>query len=115
MNTICHIEFEVTDVPRAQAFFEGLFGWTFRSFTDSMVVFGNGSDHIGGLQRVDKVETGATPSVWFQVADLDDYMAKASALGGSVVSGRAEVPHVGWSAQVADPDGNRVGIVQYAE
>ncbi|MBS1709588.1 MAG: VOC family protein [Armatimonadetes bacterium] len=115
MNTVCHIEIEVTNVPRSQAFYEGLFAWTFRSFTDSMVVFGVGENHIGGLQRVDQVMPGETPSVWIKVADLETLMENAVALGGSVVRGREPVPHVGWSAQLADPDGNRIGIVQYAE
>ncbi|MBX3112429.1 MAG: VOC family protein [Fimbriimonadaceae bacterium] len=114
MNTVCHIEFDVTDVARAQAFYKGLFGWTFRAFTDSMVVFGVGDQHIGGLQRVEAVEPGASPSVWFQVEDLDSALGRAAALGGAVVSPRQDVPNVGWSAQVADPDGNRVGLVQYA-
>lgn len=33
--------------------------------------------------------------------------------GGSVIPGKTEVQHVGYSAQVADPDGNRVGLVQF--
>ncbi len=113
MSRICHIEFEVTDVVRAQRFYEGLFDWTFRAFTDSMVVFGIGDDHIGGLQRVDHVAAGSSPSVWFRVEDIDALTSRAGTLGGSVVREREEVPHVGWSAQLADPDGNKVGIVQY--
>lgn len=114
MNTVCHIEIDVTNVQRSQAFYEGLFGWTFRAFTDSMVVFGAGDQHIGGLQRVDTVVPGATPSVWFQVADLDASVATVERQGGTVVSGRQDVPNVGWSAQVADLDGNRIGLVQFA-
>lgn len=66
MNRICHIEFHVTDVARAQRFYEGLFGWTFRPFHDEMVVFGFGDEHIGGLQRVDAVTSGSSPSIWFE-------------------------------------------------
>ena len=44
MNNVCHIEFYVTDLDKAQAFYGGLFGWDFRSFFDGMIVFGIGCD-----------------------------------------------------------------------
>ena len=61
MNTICHIEYYVTDLEKSQAFYGGLFGWDFRSFIDGMVVFGIGDQHIGGLMKTDKVESGKSP------------------------------------------------------
>lgn len=114
MNTVCHIEFNVGDLDRAQAFYEGLFGWTFREFMGgSMRVFGIGDHHIGGLSKVDSVQAGTSPSVWIQVAELDAMVTKAQDLGGAILSGREEVPGVGYSALVQDPDGNPVGLVQY--
>ncbi len=115
MSAICHIEYETTDIARAQAFFEGLFGWTFKSFTDNMVIFGQGEKHIGGLQRVSAVKTSNSPSVWFDVEDFDAKLGKAVEVGGTILEPKKEVPHVGWSAQVGDPDGNPVGMVQFAE
>jgi len=115
MNTVCHVEFDSTDLERSQRFFEGLFGWKFRAFTDKMVVFGTDEGHVGGLEKVDAVRPGTTPSVWFRVPDIEAYVAKASGLGGSVLREKTELPHVGWSAQLADPDGNPVGLVQFSE
>jgi uncharacterized protein len=112
-NTFCHIEFHSTDLKRSQAFFQGLFEWTFRSFGDEMVVFGAGDQHLGGLQKSEKVEAGASPSVWIEVDSIENYLAKAQTLGGKVVSDKHPVPSVGWSAMVSDPDGNKVGIVQF--
>ena len=114
MNTVCHIEFGVTDMDRAEAFYKGLFGWTFRAFTPTMRVFGQGDDHIGGLTLVDKVEPGRSPSVWLQVESLDATLARVEALGGRPLSPKSEVPGTGWSADFEDPDGNYVGIVEYA-
>lgn len=114
INRICHIEYQVTDVARAQRFYEGLFGWTFRPFHDDMVVFGFGDEHIGGLQRVDVLTTGSSPSIWFRVEDIDALIAKAVALGGSAPEPKHPVPGVGHSVAVRDPDGNPVGLVQYA-
>jgi len=114
-NAICHIEFLVTDLPRAQTFYEGLFGWKFSSFIPNMVVFGTGESHIGGLMLADKVTPGDSPSLWFRVKNLDESIAKAQASGGTLVSETHEVPSVGWSAVVSDPDGNPVGLVMYTE
>jgi predicted enzyme related to lactoylglutathione lyase len=114
MHNICHIEFQVTDVARSQAFYEGLFGWTFRSFGGDMVVFGAGEKHIGGLQKTDKVEASNSPSVWFDVEDVDAMLEKAIGLGGKLIEAKKAVETVGFSGQVADPDGNAVGLVQFA-
>jgi predicted enzyme related to lactoylglutathione lyase len=79
-----------------------------------MRVFGLGDKHIGGLMLKPAVTPGTSPSLWFQVANLEEAMAKAEQLGGRVISGKSPVPRVGHSAQLADPDGNPVGIVEYA-
>ena len=115
MNTVCHVEFDSTDLARSQRFFEGLFGWNFRAFGDRMMVFGTDEGHVGGLEKKETVVPGSSPSVWFQVADIEAYAAKASLVGGSVIRGKKELPHIGWSAQIADPDRNPVGLVQFAE
>jgi predicted enzyme related to lactoylglutathione lyase len=112
-NTVCHIEWEVTDLDRAQSFFGGLFDWKFQSFGDTMVVFGTGEHHIGGLTKVETARPGYSPSVWIEVDDVEVYCAKARHLGGTVVSEKSPVPNVGWSATVADLDGNPVGLVEF--
>ncbi len=114
-HTVCHIEIEVTDLDRAQAFYEALFSWRFSPFTPDMVVFGVGDDHIGGLMRVDTVAPGRSPSVWYRVKDLDASIALATAHGGTLSEPRSEVPGVGWSAVVSDPEGNRIGLVLFTE
>ncbi|MFN8220011.1 MAG: VOC family protein [Fimbriimonadales bacterium] len=113
-HDVCHIEWQSTDLSRSQAFFEGLFGWDFRSFGDTMVVFGTGEKHIGGLMKADRVEVGSSPSVWFDVDDIDAMCEKAVGLGGKVHAEKGPVPGVGFSAVVTDPDGNQVGLVQFA-
>ena len=112
-NTVCHIEWEVTDLDRAQAFYQALFDWKFQSFGGNMVVFGTGDTHIGGLSKSESPRKGYSPGVWIEVDDADAYCAKAKAIGGSVLSEKDEVPNVGWSALLGDPDGNPVGIVQF--
>ncbi len=116
VNTLCHVEIQALDLDRAQSFYEGLFGWTFRDFMGgSMRVFASGDVHIGGLMKVDKVEAGRSPSLWFQVASLDQTIAEALKLGGTKLEEKQEVPGVGWSILLADLDGTPFGLVEYTE
>lgn len=113
-NGFCHVEFQSTDLPRSQRFYETMFEWTFRSFGDDMVVFGQGDQHLGGLVKVDAVEAGNSPSVWIEVDSIERYLGKAPTAGGRVCSGKSPVPNVGWSATIQDPDGNTVGLVEFS-
>lgn len=112
-NTFCHIEWEVTDIARARKFYEGLFDWQFEEF-GPMVIFGTGTQHLGGLSKVETVNPGSSPSAWIEADDLEAYCARAQELGGAVLSAKKELPTVGWSALIADPDGNHIGLVQFA-
>jgi predicted enzyme related to lactoylglutathione lyase len=114
LNTVCHVELLSTDPNRSRAFFEGLFGWQFREF-GSMFVFGTGESHIGGLTKADAVHPASHTQVYFSVRDIDDALGRVDDLGGSVLNEKHEVPSVGWSAEVGDPDGNPIGLVQFFE
>ena len=113
MHQLCHIDYDVRDIAKAQAFYQGMFGWDFRQFTPTMVVFGQGEDHIGGLVQCDSPHVGKSPSLWFEVEDLEAMKAKAISLGGSAPEENSPVPGVGLSTVVFDLDGNLVGLVQY--
>ena len=112
-NTVCHIEIDVTDLIRSLAFYEVVFDWKFRPFMDTMVAFGAGDDHVGGLSKVDVVRPGKSPSIWISVDDIDETLTKAQKAGGKVVSAKSDVPTVGFSAIFSDLDGSEIGIVQF--
>jgi predicted enzyme related to lactoylglutathione lyase len=112
-NQVCHIEWTVTDLVRAQRFYAAMFDWSFQEFGSDMVVFGAGTEHIGGLTKAETVSIGTSPSVWIETDDIDAQLEKALALGGVCASPKSPVPGVGWSAVAADPDGNPIGLVQF--
>jgi predicted enzyme related to lactoylglutathione lyase len=112
LGSVCHIEFPVTDFDRSQRFYEGMFGWSFREF-GPMRVFGSGEDHIGGFMKVEHPVPMSFTQLWIQVDDVEAVLARSESCGGKVLSAKKPVPSVGWSAEVADPDGNPVGIVQF--
>lgn len=113
-NTFCHVEFQCTDLNRSREFYEGLFEWTFRDFGGDMIVFGQGDQHLGGLQKAEAVTPGNSPSVWVEVDSIENYLGKAQSLGGKVLGEKNPVPSVGFSAMISDPDGNPVGLVEFA-
>lgn len=114
-NTICHVEIDVTNLENSQRFFESLFDWTFKSFTEEMVVFGIGEQHLGGLMKVDTVVAGNSPSIWVEVESIDESLSHALSLGATLLAEKSEVPHVGLSAMIGDLDGNHIGLVEFAQ
>ena len=112
-HTICHIEFEVADLERSQAFYSSIFEWQFRSFGDDMTVFGAGEAHIGGLIKKEHPRASPCAVVWFDVEDIESTLAAAVKAGGQSDGIKKPVPHVGWSGTFTDPDGNPIGVVQF--
>ena len=115
LNTVTWWELPVSDLPRAQAFFGALFGWTFSQFGDDAEEFA-GVHHagalIGGLYRTD-ADPSAPPSIrtYLNVSDLEAVLTTAETLGGSVRTPRTEVGgDMGWWAEIADPDGRWIGL-----
>ncbi len=115
-----HFEIHADDMDRAQAFYEALFGWTFRSWGDEayrLVLTGEGPGIDGGMVR----RRGAPPvggeplGSWVCTVDVDDvdaYVARAQAQSGQVAVPKMAVPGVGWLAYVKDTEGNILGLMQ---
>ena len=62
--------------------------------------------------KVDKVEPGASLTVYVEVEEIEPYLENARALGGDVIVGKTQIPKAGWFAHLSDPDGNIVGLFQ---
>lgn len=114
-GAICHVEFGSTNLDRSQKFYEGLFGWKFQTFDPKYRLFSAPGNTGGGLMQVEKVEAGNSPFVYVEVDEINNYLGKAKQLGGGVKVPKTLIhDNVGWFAQLADPDGNTVGIFQSA-
>lgn len=111
--TVCHIEYPSEDLARSQEFCEKIFGWQFRQFGDSMIVFSAGDGHIGGFAKGSRATGRMVPAVCYKVSDLDATLAQAQGLGAEVVDAKHPVPGVGQYASFKAPDGNEFGIVQF--
>jgi predicted enzyme related to lactoylglutathione lyase len=115
-GTPCWHELTSTDAMEATAFYAALFGWKLQSFLETMdyTLFKNGEQSVGGaMQRTE--EMGDAPSHWmtyFAVADCDASVKRVKELGGRLVSGPNDIPQVGRSAMVADPDGAMFTLIR---
>lgn len=123
MARVTHFEIQADNPERAIAFYSGLFGWQFTSWTGPMpywlVTTGPDSQRgiNGGLlpRRGDRPVSGHSVSAFVctvEVKNLDATLEKGSGLGGSVVVPKTPIPGVGWLAYLTDPERNIFGVMQ---
>lgn len=120
MSRPVHFEIHAADMDRAQTFYETMFGWSFQSWGDDYRVITTGSEGPGingGMvrRRGDPPKGGEPVNAWMCTVDVDDvdaYVARAEANGGSVALPKMAVPGVGWLAYVRDCEGNMLGMMQ---
>jgi hypothetical protein len=108
------IDIEHPDVEAAQAFYRGLFGWTFADATPPgaascyVVAKLDGVDAAGIGEAADAAGRVVGPSAWntyVAVTDIQAVAARIEAVGGRVLLGPSDVGEAGRSAVCADPFG----------
>jgi hypothetical protein len=109
-NAFVHIELNTTDLDKAKAFYSKLFeSWTLEDVlmgptgTYTMIKPGKGTG--GGILRHPN-PTG--PSMWLAYVEVEDVaqaVAKAKALGATIMRDVTEVPGAGTMAIIVDPTG----------
>jgi predicted enzyme related to lactoylglutathione lyase len=108
------IDIEHRDVEAAQAFYRGLFGWTFADATPPaassryVVAKLNGLDAAGIGGSAEAAGRAVGSSAWntyVAVTDADAAAARIEAAGGRVLAGPSDVGEAGRSAVCADPSG----------
>lgn len=114
-HTVCHIEYRTEDLGQSQSFCEAMFGWDFKAFGDSMVVFGTPEGHIGGFVKGERSPGRGNLEVCYKVEALDQFLEKAIGLGARAGNAKHPVPGVGWYASIIAPDGNEFGLVEFTE
>lgn len=114
-NAFCHIEWSTTDLERTKNLLSNLFGWAFKPWGKEYMVFSTPEGVGGGIMKVEKVEPGASPSVYVDVDSIERYLEKAKELGAEIAVPKTPIPGVGWYAHIKDLDGNIYGIVQGEE
>lgn len=111
----CWVDTEQPDTDVAQAFYGGLFGWT---FTDAVPAEAPGSYLIATLDGQDVAAIGPGgdgPPAWntyVAVEDADRTAARVTELGGTVPAAPEDAGPGGRAATCADPQGARFRLWQ---
>ena len=122
-HTICHFEIPADDLSRAGAFYKDLFGWKIQPWggPDAIIWMCETvpTDEKGAPIRqgvngmlIKKQHPQHPFANYVIVESVDEYAAKAVALGGQIALPKMPVPGMGWYAYIKDTEGNIVGLWQ---
>ena len=112
MSQEVHFDIPIDGSDRAERFYSGVFGWSFKKAPvpnmEYWVIRSAEGDALGGL--VQRSAPEQTIINYYTVDSIDAALDKVTALGGSVVVGKTPIPHVGYNAQCIDSEGNSLGL-----
>lgn len=117
-----HFEIHAQDPARAQAFYKALFNWQFTQWGGQPYwLVGTGDKSAPGIDGGLMPRQGGAPVdlaavnafvCTVDVPDLDAYVARVPALGGTIALPKMPIPAVGWLAYAKDTEGNLFGMMQ---
>ena len=111
-----HFEVSAENVERAIEFYRKAFGWRIEKWQGPveywLIMTGDEKEPgiDGGLMLRENVPAGTVN--YIDVPDLDEYMARATSAGGTIVQPAMTVAGVGRMCAVMDPEGNVFGLME---
>lgn len=115
--TLRHFAINADDVPRARAFYEKVFGWTFTPWGPPgfYQVRDAGAGLVGALQGRRDIDGHKMPGmeITFGVDDLEATIAAIEANGGTILMAPFHIETVGRLIFFRDTEGNIAGAMQY--
>ena len=118
-NPVVHFEIPVTDMDRAVAFYEAVFGYRLtRQEVDGydMAFFARAdraAGASGALARGDVYRPSKEGViVYFDVPDIDAVLQKAKARGTRILYAKKDIGAAGFVAEIEDSEGNRIALSQ---
>ena len=111
---VVHFQIHAKNRKRQEAFYRELFDWDLtENEAVQITTIGPGKgppeEGIGGsIIQSDR----ATVTIYIQVADLRAALSRAEELGGKALMQPVDIPDGPTIAQIEDPEGNLIGLVQ---
>lgn len=105
---IDYIEFTVTDLAKAKAFYSTAFGWKFNDYGPGYAGIQKDNGEAGGLRLGSSVITGG-PLVILYSDDLERSLAKVTSAGGEIIKPLFTFPG-GRRFHFKDPSGNELAV-----
>ena len=107
-HAIDYIEFAVSDIDAAKAFYASAFGWSFVDYGDAYAGIQSEGREVGGL-RLDSAVRPGGPLVILYSTDLEQSVDAVTAAGGTIVKPPYGFPG-GRRFHFADPAGNELAV-----
>lgn len=115
-NTLVWNELQTRDVDGARSFYSAVFDWTYRSGEGGYAMVEQDGRVQAGIMPLDESWGDNVPSNWmvyFNVEDVDGTVAKAQALGGSVLMPPTAAGDMGRFAVLRDPQGGAFTVMTF--
>lgn len=116
-NPVVYFEIPVTDIDRASAFYEKVFGYKLERTSidgNEMAMFPTddaGAGISGALAKGDSYVPGKQGSrIYFKTLNIDDNLQKAVNAGGKVNYPKTSIGDLGWVAEFVDSEGNIIAL-----
>jgi hypothetical protein len=117
-HPVVHLEIPARDTQAASKFYADVFGWELQTDeTYNYVMFNAGSGPAGGFVTINDTPNEQNVQykpgevlIYLGSDDIDGDLAKVTAQGGTVLTPRTEIPHIGWFAVFTDLTGNKIGL-----
>jgi predicted enzyme related to lactoylglutathione lyase len=112
---VVHFQILARDHKKIVDFYSAMFDWDLTStegFPITNIPPGKGPPEEGVGGTILSNDRAPAITVYIQVADLAASLRKAEELGGKAVTQPFDVPNGPTIAQIEDPEGNLVGLVQ---
>ncbi len=108
---VVHWAIDAVDPQVQRAFYSALFHWDIEDGGIMSIDAGLGGPEPGPAGHI---QAGTTPgvSLYIQVRDLRSTLDRAAELGGTIVAEPFQFPGTPTLAQITDPEGNTVTLVQ---
>jgi uncharacterized protein len=111
---IVHFELPVSNAERAARFYGDVFGWDTQGWEGEegywLITTGTDEPGIDGA-FIDKKLAPDLVNI-IGVDSVDEFLMKAEQAGAEIVRGKMEIPNVGFSGYIRDPEGNTVGLFE---
>jgi len=107
-HAIDYLEFSVTDLSAAKAFYAAAFGWRFNDYGPGYAGIQGEGREVGGLS-VTPVVTKGGPLVVLFSTDLEASLRAVQAAGGTVLKAPYSFPG-GRRFHISDPSGNELAV-----
>ena len=108
---VVHWEIEARDPDKIRTFYASLFNWNIGDGFIMQIPAGIGGPEPGPAGHIRQSERSGV-TLYVQVRDLAESLAKAEQLGGAVTMPRMDIPGGASLAGITDPEGNPVTLVQ---